>query len=119
MSMKATLLLSSLNRQQPLIVGGRRNPLRSDDVQGRMAAIPGDKFAAPAAAYARLEEEIAPHLRWLRRHFEFEPEMGDVQFAPEGMLWQSAALDREARWRAAYWRARGRLASLFKGRPGG
>lgn len=118
MSMKATLLLSSLNRQQPLIVGGRRNPLRSDDVQGRMASIPGDKFAAPVEVYTRLEEEIAPHLRWLRHHFGFEPAMGDVQFAPDGVVWQSAALDREARWRAAYWRARGRLVSLLKGRPG-
>lgn len=116
MSMKATLLLSSLNRQQPLIVGGRRNPLRSDDVQGRMAAIPGDRFAAPEQAYARLEEEIAPHLRWLRCHFGFEPEMGDVQFAPEGIRWQSVGLDREARWRADYWRTRGRLVSWLRGR---
>lgn len=117
MSMKATLLLSSLNRQQPLLVDGRRNPLRTHDLQGRMSAIAGDKFAAPAEVYARLEAEITPHLRWLRNQYHFKPEMGDVRFAPEGLAWHSAALDREARWRARYWRVRGRLLAWFKGRP--
>ena len=116
MSMKATLLLSSLNRQQPLVLDGRRNPYRSHDLQGRISTIDGDSYAAPRAVYERLDSEIAPHLRWLRKHFDFEPTMGSVRYAPDDLDWHSAALDREARWRARYWRARGRLVGLLKGR---
>jgi hypothetical protein len=114
--MKATLLLSSLNRQQPLVLGDRRNPARTHDLQGRMSAIPGDKFAVPAEVYARLEDRIAPHLSWLRKSFDFVPSMGEVRFAPADMDWHSAALDREARWRARYWRTRAQVVALVKGR---
>lgn len=66
MSHEAALLLSALNRAQPMLEGTTRNKLRSGgDVQDFLT-IPGKKFQAPKSVYDSLESEIVDDLTWLR-----------------------------------------------------
>lgn len=68
LSLEATLLLDSLNRQRPLLIAGKRNPLRRHGDLEALVRVPGAEFRPPAAVYERLDEQVAPELAWLANH---------------------------------------------------
>jgi hypothetical protein len=66
MSHEAALLLSALNRAEPLLEGNKINKNRSPgDIQDFLN-IPGEKYQAPREVYEILEREIVDDLTWLR-----------------------------------------------------
>lgn len=82
LSHMATLLLDSLNRQRPLFVEGRRNPLRK---QGDIAAffnISGEPFRPPAAVYSLLNEMIGPELTWLQENYDLTLDAMSEELTP-------------------------------------
>lgn len=78
MSHEAALLLSALNRAQPMLEGNTRSKLRSPgDVQGFLS-IPGENFQAPKVVYDLLEREIVDDLAWLRERYGLELESQSI-----------------------------------------
>jgi hypothetical protein len=83
MSHEAALLLSALNRAQPMLEGNTRSKLRSPgDVQGFLS-IPGENFQAPKVVYDLLEREIVDDLAWLRERYGLELESKSITHRTE------------------------------------
>ncbi|KAA1189184.1 hypothetical protein F0M18_16040 [Pseudohalioglobus sediminis] len=72
MSHEAALLISALNRSLPVLVDGKRNPLRRADEIPRLSKIPGRKYTAPAEVYQQVTESMKPDVEWLREHYQLE-----------------------------------------------
>lgn len=73
LSFEATLLLDALNRLQPLLIDGRRNPLRRPGDLAAIVQFPGSVYRPPEEVYSRLDEMSAPELDWLQEHYCFFP----------------------------------------------
>lgn len=69
LSHEATLLLDSLNRQRPLMLEGKRNPLRRQGDVAVFTRIPGAVFQPPQDVYETLDTMAAPELVWLQEHY--------------------------------------------------
>jgi len=70
MSHEGALLLSALNRQCPVLEGGKLNPARSPGDPEQFMRLPGRKYRAPQSVYSDLERLVKPELEWLEQQFE-------------------------------------------------
>jgi hypothetical protein len=69
MSHEAALLISALNRLHPVLLDGKRNPIRKvNDIQ-KLIKIPGRKYTAPRLVYERVMENIQPDVEWLKEKY--------------------------------------------------
>lgn len=69
MSMLATMLLSSLNRQRPRFVDGRMNPERRHKEVRVFQRIKGDRFRLPPEAEADIRRRSRADVRWMNETF--------------------------------------------------
>lgn len=72
MSMLATAILDSMNRQRPLLIGGKINPLRRNGEVPFICRIKGPKFDIPAKLKHRIRLLSRPDVQWLNDTFETE-----------------------------------------------
>lgn len=69
MSHIATSLISSLNRQRPLLVNGALSPGRTTHDANLIATIRGDKFNLPADVKRNMKTLARPDVAWLNTSF--------------------------------------------------
>ncbi|HVG46726.1 MAG TPA: hypothetical protein VM899_01110 [Rubellimicrobium sp.] len=87
MSMLATLLLSSLNRQRPRFVDGRMNPERRHKEVRIFQQIKGERFRLPPEAEADIRRRSRADVRWMNETFgtrHYLDVLADAEGAPEG-----------------------------------
>lgn len=69
MSHEAVRLLSSLNRQRPLLIGGGIAPCRTGTEVREFQKIPGRRFEIDPATARRIKLESRPDVEWLNETF--------------------------------------------------
>jgi hypothetical protein len=72
MSLLATLLLSSLNRQRPRFVDGQMNPERREHDIKMFQRIKGEKFRLPPEAEMEIRQKSRTDVEWLNETFGTE-----------------------------------------------
>lgn len=97
LSHRATLLLDAANRLRPLIVDGKRNPLRRPNDLAKIFKVEGEPYAPPPAVYDRLAQIAQPQLEWMQRHYNFAPEPLPPRVTPrEHDVLDQQAIDAQA-----------------------
>ncbi len=96
MSHEAVHLLSSLNRQRPLLAGGGIAPQRTGNELHIIQKIPGRRFELDPATARRIKAESRPDVEWLNATFGLSL-YGDIfdDTAPQAEAGQSQLWNRE------------------------
>lgn len=95
LSHEAALILSSLNRQRPMIIDGNPGPRRTMNELGTIAAIKGEKFQLPNNVVEKVVRESAQDVAWLRETFDIKlsDALPRLQAQVEYSKLSSAAID--------------------------
>ena len=72
MSLEAALILSSLNRQRPLFINGKLNPLRRLEDRGTIMRIKGSRFELPVAVQRCVRLLARDDVAWLNSKFQLD-----------------------------------------------
>jgi hypothetical protein len=96
MSQQTALLLDSLNRNYPALLGGCRNPEHSGAALRLAGLVPGARYQAPSHVYEILEPWARPHLEWLATHYKVNLRNRRKRLA-ESREYDQTVIDRRAR----------------------
>jgi len=97
LSQQATLMLDAANRLRPLVIDGKRNPLRRPHDMMKILQVQGQPYSPPMAVYEKLAELARPELDWLSHTYGFMPKAVPPRYPPgSDDVVDHAAIEAEA-----------------------